>query len=292
MKRHLLASFAFTALVAGPAVAADIPVAYKERPPVVAAYNWTGFYVGAHFGGGVSRQQWTVQDPPCLGSGVCITEDSGSNIALGPIGGGQIGFNWQIGQWVLGIEGDYSFANLKGDHQNTRTFGFAGPGPADFETDVTAGRFSTTVKGLGTIAARIGFASDAIDRTLFYVKAGAAFARTDYDFSTNTNFAACTAGTCIAGTSTGLDSGSQTRWGWTAGVGLEYGLTANLSAKVEYDYLALGTKTVKLQGTSCDTFSGGCSPDSRDDFKVGQNIHLIKFGINYRLGPTAVVAKY
>src|SRR5262245_58187946 len=107
-------------------------------------FSWTGFYLGAHLGGGASRQQWTVDDPPCLDPNVCITHNSGSNNALGFIGGGQIGFNYQHGRWVWGLEAEYSAASMKGDHQNTRAFGFQGPGLGDFETDVTAGRFLTT----------------------------------------------------------------------------------------------------------------------------------------------------
>jgi outer membrane immunogenic protein len=81
-------------------------------------------------------------------------------------------------------------------------------------------------------------------------------------------------------------SGSQDRWGWVAGVGLEYGLTENWSAKIEYDYLGFGTKTVNWSGTACAVISGpptqnACSPFTRS-FDINQNIQLLKFGVNYR----------
>jgi hypothetical protein len=115
-------------LLGGQAAMAMAPAA--SRGPVykasnlspVVPYNWTGLYVGAHFGGGLAQTSWTDLSPflcsNSLGGLPCAANEAGSHNAVGPLGGGQLGYNWQFGRWVLGIEGQYSFAGLKGDHQN------------------------------------------------------------------------------------------------------------------------------------------------------------------------------
>jgi outer membrane immunogenic protein len=264
------------------------PIAY---PP--AAYNWTGFYVGAHLGGGLASKQWTD-----LGTDLDPTSvDAGSHKATGPLGGIQGGYNWQIGHLVLGVEGQYSFANLSGDHQDTTLIGF--DFGSLFVISTQANRYSTKVDSIATIAGRIGFASDPIDRTLFYATGGVAFARDKYAVQSTVSGIECSpaaaAVNCFPVFGTSSLSGSQNRQGWMVGAGLEYGLTENWSAKVEYNYLDFGTKTVSLQGNQCVTILGGtdCRPAS-GNFNVNQNIQLIKLGINYRfnLGMGPVVAKY
>ena len=89
-------------------------------------------------------------------------------------------------------------------------------------------------------------------------------------------------------------SASQSRWGWMAGIGVEYGLFDNWSAKVEYNYLDFGNKSVTLVGSACASTIAvtTCGPLSHVQ-EVRQEIHLIKFGLNYRFGGKApVVAKY
>jgi outer membrane immunogenic protein len=264
-------------------------VAYKapNLSPLV-AYNWTGFYVGAHLGGGLAQKQWIDLDQSSpLGS-----PDVGSHKATGLLGGIQGGYNWQIGHLVLGVEGQYSFANLSGDHQNTSLVALdstdINTGTETVVLGTQADRFSTRVDGIATIAGRIGFASDPIDRTLFYATGGAAFAKDKYTLQTGVAALECVtpsggSSTCSPVGGYASLNGSQNRWGWMVGAGLEHGLTENWSAKIEYNYLDFGTKTISLQGTGC--FSVGevltCAPETRN-FNVNQNIQLIKLGINYR----------
>jgi opacity protein-like surface antigen len=93
------------------------------------------------------------------------------------------------------------------------------------------------------------------------------------------------AGSCgLFATNQGAVNGSQNLWGWMAGIGLEYGLSENWSANIEYDYLGFGTHTVNLQGTQCVVISGlqpSCGPTVRS-FAINQNMQLLKFGVNYR----------
>jgi outer membrane immunogenic protein len=247
---------------------------YKSpTPSPMISYNWSGFYVGAHLGGGLANMQWTDPDP--------TIGDLGSHNATGPLGGIQGGYNWQMGRLVLGVEGQYSFANLKGDHENTNPFAFDN-GVGLIQTGAVVRRFFTKVDDIATIAGRIGFASDPIDRTLFYAKGGAAFAKTNYNEQINVSEKNCLA-PCTVLNGNGSLNGSQNRWGWMVGAGLEHGLTENWSAKIEYNYLDFGTKTVSLQGTACIT-SGGttlCQPSS-GNYNIAQNIQLITLGFNYR----------
>jgi outer membrane immunogenic protein len=357
MRRFALAFLACSALgFSQSASAADMPVAVKARPvPQAVPYNWTGFYVGGHFGGGISRNAVessgfaydftspTVVGPPAalppapffsdnfnalLGGFNSLgpelgTGSVGSHNATGPLGGVQAGYNWQAGHFLFGIEGQYSFARLRGDHQNSANaivpfnvsnevceivefcFGSRSIGTVNGSLNE---RFSSTVKGIGTIAGRLGLISDFSDRTLFYVKGGAAYARTKYSVTSQSNASGhaeditfpcieCTPNSVTDATliGSGAWSGNSNRWGWMGGIGLEYGLFGGWTAKIEYDYLGFGTRNVTLTGSSSGSLSctGDCGqfdspasvtgPSSRT-IRVNQDIQLVKLGLNYRFG--------
>jgi outer membrane immunogenic protein len=123
--------------------------------------------------------------------------------------------------------------------------------------------------------------------TLFFLKGGASFAHDE--FSANlTGVGVCTHPTCSFPIATsGSLTGTQDRWGWMGGFGIEHMLWERWSVKIEYDYLGLGTQNVTLTGVACVTPLGGpqqCGPGSRV-FAIDQNIQLIKAGINYHFGP-------
>jgi outer membrane immunogenic protein len=243
MKRLLLASVGLVALgIAVPASAADLGV--RRGPaaaPVAVApiYNWTGFYIGAHVGYGWADKEWTF-----IGSGL-----STSHQPDGFLGGGQIGFNWQTGALVLGVEGQLSWADLDGSSLC--------PNPAFV--------CSTQIDLLGTAAIRLGFAAA---NWLFYVKGGLAWI--DEDFR------------AVAGPV--IFEGDRSEAGWMVGVGVEYGFTPNWSAKIEYNYMDFNSDRIRFVGPAGVT----------DDFDVDQQVHVVKFGINYRFAPVAgpVVARY
>jgi len=300
MRRLALALLASSAVGVGfgqAVSAADIPVKARRAPvPVAVPYSWSGFYVGAHVGVGWGRKQWS--GPGCDtfdGFSLCGGANRGSHTATGPLGGVQAGFNLQSGYAVFGIEAQYSWANLKGDHRDTASGVLPDipgvPGPALFtRTDL----FATSIKGIGTIAGRIGLTSWPNDRTLFYVKGGAAYVKEDYTQSLSATIDRTCGSNCDI-TANGQLSASHSRWGWMAGIGVEYGLFDNWSAKVEYNYLDFGNKSVTLVGSGCAlsaNFPTTCGALSHVQ-EVRQEIHLIKFGLNYRFGGKApVVAKY
>jgi opacity protein-like surface antigen len=229
------------------------PAAAATRLPtkapvvVAAAMNWTGFHIGAHLGGGWSNDRWS--DPfgstPAGGGFFNVAGFGDAAHATGPLGGGQIGFNLQSGQWVFGVEADASAADLRGE--NTC---FSGLGGINCERIVNA---------LGTITSRLGYAWD---RSLAYVKGGGAWTDTTYTLNANTN--ALTLGTG----STGV-----TAWGWTVGGGIEYGLTNNWTVLLEYAHIEVPGTTVPFPAVSLI---------NAQHISVRQWIDVVKLGVNYK----------
>jgi outer membrane immunogenic protein len=260
MKRILLTSVCLIAL-AVPASAADLrvrraPPAPPPAPVVVAPfYNWTGFYIGGHVGWGHAEFESTLVDPffPFV-TGTTLH----GNDTNGFLGGAQAGFNWQIGQWVFGVEGQFSWTDINRD------------GIVAVGTNTIV--HSTGIDFLATLAARFGVA---FGNALVYVKAGAAF----LDWSSSIAFAG--PGAPIAGS----NSFGETDSGWMVGAGLEYGFTPNWSAKVEYNFMNFDLDEHRF------TVSGVGSRFDND-----LDLHVIKLGINYRFGwpaaPAPVVGRY
>jgi outer membrane immunogenic protein len=246
MRTLLLATTAILPLLAGiPANAADMPAkapAYRAPPPV--AYSWTGIYFGGHLGAGWTTKEWRTDS---FSNGLAF--GLGSGTASGFLGGAQIGINYQIDAMVFGIEGDFSWADLSGETCNTLG--------GLFHCDSKADRF-------GTVAGRLGIA---VDRALVYFKGGAAWVHDTHSIT-------------IFGGSLFQSTVSANKRGWTAGAGVEYALTRNWSAKLEYDFMDFGT-------TRLDFFDGALPNE------IKQRIHAVKFGWNYKFdwgGP--VVANY
>lgn len=249
MKKFLLAGVALSAFVAGPAMAADLPVrapVYKGPPPVVTYFSWTGCYVGAHVGGLWVQKDWSVgPGDPLLLPG----QNIGSHDANGWLGGGQLGCNYQVGGWVFGVQGDYAWADANGSSADLLF-----PG----------GTISSNVKSLASVTGRVGYAWD---RFLGYVKGGGAWEKDEYT------------GTFAALTGTA----SQTRSGWTVGVGGEYAFTYNLTGFIEYNYYDFGDKGVSL----IDQFGGTYYAAN-----IKESKSVVKIGVNWKFGKGPVVANY
>ena len=300
MRKMILAVSAL-AISTMSASAADM--AAKARPlppPPLPVWSWTGFYFGGHLGAGWSRNEFSEgREGQVFAPGTGL----GSHNGLGPLGGFQVGYNWQIpnGPFLIGVEGDFSFADLKGDHQNSTSAAFAQNFLAGVENQHVGSvfalvnlqeRFSSKVKDTATITARIGVTSGPQDRTLWYVKGGAAWAKTDYadnaTFSALLCISAPLDSACAAANGSLFSSGSSSRWGWTVGTGVEWALWDNWSTKIEYNFLDFDSHDVTLQGRfdNGDTF--------RRTVRVDQQIHQLKIGLNYRFnwGKSPVVASY
>lgn len=205
------------------------PPAYLPPP-----FSWTGFYAGGNLGGGWGQGGVT---------------DSLFGLSFGNSGafvaGAQLGFNYQLGNFVVGIEGD-------GDWVANTDNGVVVPGIGTVQV-ITNNRW------IATLAGRFGVT---YDRWLFYGKAGSGWVGNNN--LTFTNFA-----TGASVTSSNNDTNS----GWLAGAGIEWAFAPNWSAKVEYDYLALSSRTFTLP-------PGGFLPG--DTFTSSNpNVQMVKFGLNY-----------
>ncbi|WFU20861.1 outer membrane beta-barrel protein [Bradyrhizobium sp. CB1717] len=207
-KNLLLAAVSLVALsAAAPALAADLAARpYTKAPAMVAAiYDWSGFYIGINGGGGSSHATWDF-----VGVG-----REGSHDATGGTVGGQIGYRWQSGQWVFGVEGQGNWADFSGDNQSA----------------LFATRNRTKIDAFGLITGQVGYAWNNV---LIYVKGGAAVVSDKYEIS-------ALGGGLLAST-------SDTRWGGTVGAGLEYGFAPNWSVGVEYNHIFLSDKDVTFAG--------------------------------------------
>lgn len=206
MKKLFVASIAAAAFCGTPALAADLPM--KAPPPPAPVYSWTGCYIGANVGGGWGTDgAW--QDTAGLSHG-------GQNFS-GVIGGGQVGCDYQINAWVIGIAGMLDGSDLTGSATDP------------FNTTFTS---HTQVTMVDTATARLGYT---FGSSLLYVDGGAAWSTTQR-FFTPSSVAACAPAHCV--------NAINTATGWTVGGGWEYLFTPNLSGKIEYDYAGFGSATV------------------------------------------------
>jgi outer membrane immunogenic protein len=228
-------SFAEELLVKAPVRKAPVykaPV-YKARP--VPVESPTGFYVGGHLGGGWTHNGFS--DP----LGIVGMSTFGANRSSF-LGGVQAGYNWQFSSYVLGLQGDISFTDMNATTQ------------APLLGTMTVGN---DTKWISTLTGRVGYAWD---KTLWYVKGGAAWVHNHYGALDNTIPVAF-------GT-------TNTRTGYVVGGGLEYAIAPNWSAFLEYNYIELSNKTITL----VDSISGATRPAD-----VYQNIQMLKVGFNYKI---------
>jgi len=250
MKKLLLGTVALIALAA-PASAADMAARpYTKAPPapIAAVYDWTGFYIGANGGWGSSRNCFDSVAPFAIGA-------EGCHDATGGVAGGQIGYRWQTGTWVWGLEAQGNWADLRGDNLST----LFGPGF----------RNESRIDAFGLFTGQIGWAANNV---LFYIKGGAAV--TD-----NRNRILTTA----APVTVFGNAADDTRWGGTVGVGLEYGFGPGWSAGIEYDHLFMQDRTLNFASPVTGLVVGSD--------RIRQDVDLLTVRVNYRWGgPT--IGKY
>jgi outer membrane immunogenic protein len=289
MKRFLLTMAAF-GLFAVPAIAADLapsPV-YKAPVPVpVAVWSWTGFYIGGTAGGAwldsnVTTSGTTVCNPTLGGCGA--NQDSNalaaglpgnlSNKPVGFIGGGEIGYNWQYGQFVYGFETDISGASVSGSSafsSSVTPVGFPG------NTVNVSALVTDKLNYLGTVRARGGYL--VTPSVLAYATGGFAYG----GVSASGALAEHVGGPCFCGPSPSVGwSIDSTRTGWTVGGGLEWMFAPNWTVKGEYLYYDLGSSTysfpslVQTNGAGVPFF--GANAATRFDFKGS----IARAGVNYK----------
>jgi opacity protein-like surface antigen len=230
LKGHFLASVAVVALAAAsPALAADLP--FKAPPPAVAAWGWSGFYVGGHGGYGWGHDPQTdLNDPFFFGKVPGFTGFTGFD-PKGALGGAHAGFNWQSGAIVAGLEGDLSFTDIKGSSFN------AGSAVTTFSANSIAATHSGAFDLLGSGRGRLGYLVS--PNVLLYGTGGLAWTRFD-DNKDSTTLGVNIPPPGAVGTIASLSTPSW-RFGWVAGLGVETRLLdTNWLARLEYLHYDFG----------------------------------------------------
>lgn len=260
MRKHLL-SAALLAALASPALAADLP-STKAPPPapvyIPPAFTWTGFYIGADIGGVWSNL--SDNDNWYYGNFTPGWYHNGRNNS-GVFGGGHIGANYQINQFVIGVEGSFAGTSLSSNHY-------------DYWSDTT---WKNSTNWIASIDGRLGL-TGWFDRTLIYAIGGAAWTNLDSTLS---------AGTSWYGFNAGYGWANSVNWnktltGYDVGGGVEYAFNPNWTVRVEYRYYNFGK-------SSSDYLYWA----PQRNWTLTENV--VKVGLTYLWGapaPAPVVAKY
>lgn len=278
MKNLLLGTASLAVLcLTLPAFAADMPARYAKAPPIVVspAYNWSGFYVGVHAG-------YTFGEDESIGT----TGQAAGNIANvvggarpglvrvdrdGFIGGGQIGYNWQFSpNLVFGVETDISYV----DNRRTSNFVTASLPTAVPPNVPLNNSFRSGMEYFGTVRGRIGYAWD---RTMIYATGGLAYAEVE-----NSSVLFGPANQIqFAGGSRRMETG------YTVGGGIEHALAPNWSVKAEYLYYDLGSTTANVAFVP-----GGGGGGTGYNTRFENDGHIVRAGLNYKLGGGPFMARY
>jgi outer membrane immunogenic protein len=262
MKKHCVTTVALAALIAAPAMAADLPVSTAAAPPqpLDITYRWGGFYVGIHGGGNWFSKDWFAPITPnniaagCGPSAPQCGVPAGGHTSSSWLAGFQLGFNQQLGWLVWGVHVDQSWTSLESSNASAIPAGLA------------AGLVNhSRTSSVGTAGARIGAAWG---QALFYVKAGGAWAFDQFW----TTAPICDTFTC--------QRLRDTRLGGMVGAGVEYAFGRNWSVKVEYEHLDFIRQREPL-----DPICTGCLAF---DYDIQQRMDLVRVGLNYSFNSNPV----
>lgn len=211
--------------------------------------NWSGVYLGVHAGlGWVKSDTTAVTGSNTFPTGFNFTQ----NHPDGFLGGAQLGYNYQSGAWVLGLEGEVSGSSITGrDVSNSPLIG---------------GRFTTAEGSLSWMTAATAKLGYAAGNWLVYAKAGWAWAHFGGEAATST----------AGGTVVAIAKGGEIRDGYLLGLGAEYRISRNWSAKLEYNFVDYGSDRIDRLTISGTTAGTNLVRDATAE------MHAVKFGINYR----------
>jgi outer membrane immunogenic protein len=279
MKKSWLKGVAIAALTAVGAVAAqaaDLPTKKEAPAPIFVPppFTWTGFYIGANVGGiwesgsrsltffNPSSAVWlSGYEPGGLGSG-----------NAGVLGGGQAGYNWQSGAFVLGVETDFDGTSLSKSN-NFDSLPFAGAGiPTGLLGDSLLVHAKASLDWLGTTRARVGFVATPDNRLMFYGTGGVAYGGGSANFSVydaNNNF-------LLTG------NPSSSRVGWTVGAGVEYAITNNITIKGEYLYVDLGSSNFTTPSFSSTAATLATLNGIYASGHINYDASIFRVGMNYK----------
>jgi outer membrane immunogenic protein len=287
MRKATIGMVAVAAMIGTPVLAADMPL--KAPPPPVAVFSWTGFYIGGNVGYGWGHannsDNLIAPCPICLVAPLpdfATLVANGSNRVDGAIGGGQIGYNWQVQNYLVGLEADIQASGQRGTNSANSAFflpiAFFFGAQTPSATSLTN---TTRLDWFGTLRGRVGFVAD---RWLIYGTGGLAYGELDVNSAVNPATNSLLPGFQNVPFNIG---GSQTKVGWTLGFGVESAMTANWSWKAEYLYMDLGSVTVTgaVPAQGCLGNNLACNPTSAGmgTYATGRfTDSILRVGLNYR----------
>jgi outer membrane immunogenic protein len=273
MKRIRFVMAAAAAFLAAPALNASAADLAYTKSPVVPVYNWTGLYVGGTAGGAWQRARnvYTDYDPglgfTVFGSALDlgVLARSTSQNSAGALGGVTLGYNWQRGTVVVGVEGDWSWTGLKATSVTTLP-------PCCFFPAVKT-TAETRTDWLATLRGRIGML--AAPQTLLFVTGGLALG----EIKTSVDVAPMGTSSCANNSLCAVGNASATRVGWTAGAGIEHAVAGNWTVKVEYLHYDFGSVSFRaVEASPAFAFVG--VPFLNVNTRVSGEIGRV--GVNYR----------
>ncbi len=273
MRRQLLmASAGAIALNGSAALAADLPMS----PPPVPVFTWTGVDLG--FQAGFAWANGNLNFTGFDSSAGIPVDSSVISTHNGAIGGAHLGYNYQINQWVIGVEGSADVTSSL----NTAVF------PAAFGGSYLSAATASNIQG--SVRVRLGYA---FDRALIYATGGVAFndVKTSYLLtSNNTGNAGINGGNLVSGS----NYFSNAPVGWTVGGGVEYAINDHWSVRGEYRYTSFGTVTNPfIDGGALASTPGLTGSSLNANRRLNQN--LVEAGFSYKFdfgNPAPIVAKY
>lgn len=230
--------------------------------------SWTGSYLGANVGygwdsGGVDLSERST-DPALDGflaaiAGIGLFPTSLSPKAQGVIGGGQVGYNWELQSGlVVGLEADLQASGIKGSLSEVRS-------PQFFDTTATG--VGKQIDWFGTVRGRAGYLVN--PQWLIYATGGLAYGKTSLNFNTADITSGCLADAFICADQTS----SKVKFGWTAGAGVETMLAPNWSVKAEYLYVDLGHRSFDAVSNTPIIFTSSAAFHEQI-VRVGLNYHF------------------
>jgi outer membrane immunogenic protein len=254
---RLVLGIVCAAAMVGPVAAADMAVPLRA-PSYAPAFSWTGTYVGANVGGIWGTFHFSPATTDNIAGAVAapaIASLTNSSV----IGGFQAGYNWQVGQWVLGVEQDYQFTGLK------QTTTFAAPAGLFVAGDT----MSVKTDFLAATRARVGLAWD---RVLVYAAGGLETGQ----FNVSSTYVARGVGGSPALSFTDAD---KLHFGFNVGAGVDWAVTNNVIIGVEYRYLDLGKETYNL-GAFTPAGLAAQTVSNTVDLKASQVTARLNFKLN------------
>jgi outer membrane immunogenic protein len=234
----------------------DAAFAADLEPPRPAAssssYSWTGIYIGAQ-GGGVPAFGWGRSNETFLLIPNSATFQGSQQYDIsGGIAGGVVGANYQFSSIVIGIQGELNWAHLSG---SSNIINVGPPNLGD--------TYNTIIKNYESAKGRIGYARDQI---FFYIDGGGVWARVLHSYNLPATVGAAASSLAI----------TNNESGWTAGAGIEYGFTPNLSGLIQYNFVHVGTGSLQYTAPI---------PGNRSTWT--ESFNVIKVGLNYRFNWSA-----